>query len=97
MTKEESPKHVIVLSNNFTSSTGVLTSYCLLFLAIVEESENAYKEATEMAEKLTPTHPIRLGLALNFSVFYYEIKDKPDQACSLAKKVGKLTNVDSMH
>jgi hypothetical protein len=34
---------------------------------------------------LAPTHPIRLGLALNFSVFYYEIMGQPDQACELAK------------
>ena len=64
-----------------------------MFLEIVEKSEAAYKEATKKAEKLTPTHPIRLGLALNFSVFYYEIKESPDEACKLAKKVGKLTNV----
>ncbi|KAL6755413.1 tyrosine 3-monooxygenase [Haematococcus lacustris] len=32
------------------------------------------------------TNPIRLGLALNFSVFYYEVLNQPDQACSLAKQ-----------
>jgi len=54
---------------------------------VVENSMQAYHEATECAEKnLLTTHPIRLGLALNFSVFYYEIKNEPDKACQLAKK-----------
>ena len=38
------------------------------------------------------THPIRLGLALNFSVFHYEIKNNPGSACDLAKKVGNLVH-----
>jgi 14-3-3 protein epsilon len=51
---------------------------------------NVYKEAVKLAEAedggLKTTHPIRLGLALNFSVFYYEVKNDPNQACELAKK-----------
>jgi len=43
--------------------------------------------------ELAPTHPIRLGLALNFSVFYYEILNSPDRACNLAKQVGKLNSI----
>lgn len=51
-----------------------------------ESSLVAYKAATDLAmSKLPPTHPIRLGLALNFSVFYYEILNSPDRACRLAK------------
>ncbi|KAG5520173.1 hypothetical protein PMAC_001250 [Pneumocystis sp. 'macacae'] len=52
-----------------------------------DSSLEAYKEASEIAMlELPPTHPIRLGLALNFSVFYYEILGKPDSACHLAKQ-----------
>ena len=54
----------------------------------VENSQKSYKEAFDIAkEKMQTTHPIRLGLALNFSVFYYEILNSPDQACHLAKQV----------
>ncbi|KPP78259.1 14-3-3 protein epsilon-like [Scleropages formosus] len=51
-----------------------------------ENSLVAYKAASDIAMiELPPTHPIRLGLALNFSVFYYEILNSPDRACRLAK------------
>ena len=40
-----------------------------------ETSLLAYKAASDVAmNDLAPTHPIRLGLALNFSVFYYEVR-----------------------
>ncbi|KAG7270006.1 hypothetical protein CRUP_027964 [Coryphaenoides rupestris] len=53
----------------------------------INHSQKAYKAALDISAKhMKPTHPIRLGLALNFSVFYYEILSDPDQACSLAKK-----------
>lgn len=52
-----------------------------------ESSLSAYEEASKIANvELPPTHPIRLGLALNFSVFYYEIINSPDKACQLAKQ-----------
>ncbi|KAL3514251.1 hypothetical protein ACH5RR_026968 [Cinchona calisaya] len=52
-----------------------------------DDTMNAYKAAQEIAlADLPPTHPIRLGLALNFSVFYYEILNSSDKACSMAKQ-----------
>ncbi|XP_033100661.1 14-3-3 protein beta/alpha-A-like [Anneissia japonica] len=54
--------------------------------SIVEQSKIAYVSASEASSKMDSTHPIRLGLALNFSVFYYEILNDPEEACKLAKK-----------
>ncbi|XP_061372613.1 14-3-3-like protein C isoform X2 [Gastrolobium bilobum] len=54
---------------------------------VADLSMKAYQLASAAAEaELTPTHPIRLGLALNFSVFYYEILNSPERACHLAKQ-----------
>ena len=52
-----------------------------------DNAHAAYKAATEVADtELKTTHPIRLGLALNYSVFYYEVRNDPGTACQLAKK-----------
>merc|ERR1712178_410336 len=52
-----------------------------------ERSLMAYQEASDISQtNPAPTHPIRLGLALNFSVFYYEILNSPERACKLAKQ-----------
>lgn len=51
------------------------------------ESLLAYKTASDRALiELPPTHPVRLGLMLNFSVFYYEIMKSPERSCRLAKQ-----------
>jgi len=54
---------------------------------VAEGALDAYQKASEVANKdLKTTHPIRLGLALNFSVFYYEVMNEPTKACNLAKQ-----------
>ncbi|XP_069032482.1 14-3-3 protein zeta/delta [Embiotoca jacksoni] len=54
---------------------------------IINHSQEAYQQALDISNnEMQPTHPIRLGLALNFSVFYYEIVNSPEKACELAKK-----------
>jgi len=53
-----------------------------------KKSFDAYNVATDKVDhiNLARTHPIRLGLALNFSVYYYEVEDKPEKACDIAKR-----------
>ena len=51
-----------------------------------DKAEKVYKEAYEIANKDIPiTNSTRLGLALNYSVFYYEIKGLREEACNIAK------------
>jgi hypothetical protein len=49
---------------------------------VKREALKAYDEAINIA--LPPCNPIRLGLALNFSVFHYEVMKDHKKACSLA-------------
>jgi 14-3-3 protein epsilon len=64
-----------------------------------ESARQAYDEAQKVAEKdLAVTHPIRLGLALNFSVFQYEVLSNPEEACKMARTafedaIAELDNV----
>ena len=53
---------------------------------------DAYGLASKDAANLSPIHPISLGLALNFSVFYYEVMGDHDKACSIAKDVLDVAN-----
>merc|ERR1711972_428991 len=64
-----------------------------------ESARQAYADAQAVAEKgLAVTHPIRLGLALNYSVFQYEVLQLPDEACKMARTafeeaIAELDNV----
>jgi len=50
--------------------------------SVKKEALKAYTEAN--AINLPPCNPIKLGLALNFSVFYYEVLKDHKKAISLA-------------
>lgn len=51
-----------------------------------ENSANYYRKAMDTAEKsMDPTDPVRLGLALNYSVCLYEIIKDHQRACELAQ------------
>lgn len=66
--------------------------------SIAEEALVAYKNAYERAAELASTDPVRLGLALNFSVFYYEILDQPKNACELANSAfdGAMSDLNDL-
>ena len=64
-----------------------------------ENSKKSYEEATKFAKDLPISNPIKLGLALNYSVFFYEVFNDQETACSIAKDTldqvkSDLSNVD---
>jgi len=64
-----------------------------------EKAREFYQKALDVAQDNLPeTHPTRLGLALNFSVCYYEILKQPEKACELAKKSfdGAIEKLDQL-
>ena len=67
---------------------------------VSDGASEAYKKATELAKELSPINPISLGLALNYSVFYYEVINNHETACEIAKNTidaasNMLDNVDA--
>jgi len=55
--------------------------------SVVSKSQESYEAAYNLSkDTMETTDPIRLGLALNFSVFYYEIVGDHKKACELAKE-----------
>ena len=51
---------------------------------VKQNALKAYNEANQIT--LPPCNPIKLGLALNFSVFYYEVMKNHKIACEIADK-----------
>jgi hypothetical protein len=67
--------------------------------SVVDKADEAYAKASEISkEHLKSTNPIRLGLALNYSVFHYEIRSEPSTACELAKTAfdSAIAELDSL-
>merc|ERR1712226_699912 len=64
-------------------------------VSLVEEAKKAYEDAREISKEQMPaSNPIRLGLALNFSVFNYEILNSSEEACKFAKEAFDDAMVD---
>ena len=79
---------------NFSFSVVLCYQY---HLEAKDQAKEAYQKATDLAkEKMPPTNSIRLGLALNYSVFHYEIGNNPDEACKLAKSVRPTINLSGL-
>lgn len=67
--------------------------------SVAQQAKDAYQSATDIASKeLQPINTSRLGLALNFSVLYYEILNDPKAACELAQLAfdDALQDIDSV-
>lgn len=64
-----------------------------------ENASNAYKCAFDIAsQELKTTNPIRLGLALNYSVYFYEVLNDSKKAFSLVKQAfdEALADIDNI-
>jgi len=63
----------------------------------IEKARLAYVEAMQAAEDdLAVTHPTRLGLALSYCVFQYEVLNNADEACKIARStVAMLENLST--
>ena len=70
--------------------------------ALLEEVKGGaikyYEKATETAKELKPYNSTKLGLALNCSVFHYEVQGDIPKACLLAEDAlnAAKDNIDDM-
>ena len=68
--------------------------------SVSESALQAYTRGREIANsQLTTTHPVRLGLALNFSVFLHDVKENNEMAIGIAQNahddaISELGNLD---
>ena len=46
---------------------------------------DGYEKASQLSKSLNACNPIRLGLALNYSVFKYEVVGNKSEACALGE------------
>lgn len=69
-----------------------------LLKEVTDGAMEYYNKATDASKELKPYNSTRLGLALNFSVFYYEVKSDIPKACSLAEEALEQAkeNIDNM-
>ena len=65
---------------------------------VTEHALQFYTKAAESAKGLPSYNSTRLGLSLNFSVFYYELKNDSKKACELAQEAldGAKADIESM-
>ena len=65
---------------------------------VTEKAKEFYEKATEAAKALKPYNSNKLGLALNFSVFHYELKNDSSTACKIAEEAlnGARDEIDNM-
>ena len=80
--------------------------YLSTFFESKEYSQNAlvsYKKSTELAESLSPINPIKIDLALSFSVFNYDVLKNTEDAISIAtealnegvERLNEISDVDA--
>ena len=57
-----------------------------------------YSQSTTLCKGLNACNPIRLGLALNFSVFHYEVMNDHKKACQIGEDAltNALENIDDV-
>ncbi|KAJ5792633.1 14-3-3 protein [Penicillium pulvis] len=60
----------------------------------VEKAQSYYDEAWKLAKPMPLTHPFRLGLDLDYSIFLHDVVGSPDKAISWAKAAMKNTDVE---